>query len=225
MANPIFLERLLNNIEQCLREAENCARLEHNGMVGTVRQLLVEKILQPLLPEGIHIGTGKITDHKGNLSRETDVVIYDRRCIPPLMYDAKSGVFPIESVYYAIEVKSTLDSDNFEDAIIKGAHLRSLAGPPPHSAVFAFRSNLKIAKDSERFIQRQKDLISPPPVNVFCIVGREYGYWSKRWNLFSPPTAHAEIVCFVVGIVNTLFKESKIRDPDLEPGWYFFPES
>ncbi len=223
MANLLLIERLHSNIERCLREAENCARLEHSGMVGAVRQLLIEQILQPLLPEGIRTGTGKITDQKGDLSRETDVVIYDRRSVPPLMYDDKNGVFPIECVYYAIEVKSTLDSENFEDVITKGERLRLLAGRQPHSAVFAFKSNLKVEKDSERFIQRQKDLKAPPPVNVFCIAGREYGFWNQRWNLFSPPTAHAEIVAFVVGIINTLLKESKIRDPGLEPGWYFFP--
>src|SRR5258708_2965336 len=136
MANQLFRDRLCANIDCCLREAENCSRLDYPGLIGNVRQIVVEHLLLPLLPEGVRIGTGKITDSNGNLSAETDVIIYDRRSVPPLMYDEKSGVFPIESVYYAMEVKSVLTPEEFESSIDKGAKLRSLHGWQPHSAPF-----------------------------------------------------------------------------------------
>lgn len=221
MANELFRDRLYGNIDRCLREAEACARLQHPGMIGQVRQILIEHLLLPLLPEGVRVGTGKITDSNGNLSAETDVIIYDRRSVPPLMYDERNGVFPLESVYYAIEVKSVLTAEEFERSIANGQKLRSLVGPQPHSVLFAFGSNLKVAKDSERFIQHQKDMLVPLPISVFCIAGREYGFWDRVWKLFAAPGNNDEIVAFVVGVVNTLVKASHLRTPTLEPGHYF----
>ena len=223
--NKLLRDRLIANIERCLVETHNCSQLGHPGMIGTVRQILVEALLLPLLPNGVHIGTGKMTDSNGAVSAETDIVIYDRRSVPPLMYDEKNGVFPIESVYYAIEVKSTLTAEEFETSIAKGERLRSLVGRQPHSALFAFSSNLKEAKDSERFIKRQKDIRVPLPINIFCVAGREYGYWDHVWKLWSPVESHDEIIAFVVGIINTLASSVYDREARLEPGYYFFPRS
>lgn len=175
--NKLLRDRLIADIDRCLTEARNCSQLAHAGLVGKVRQILVETLLIPLLSDGFRIGTGKVTDSNGSLSAETDVIIYDRRSVPPVLYDEKHGIFPIESVYYVIEVKSTLSSAEFERSIQNGVQLRSLVGRQPHSALFAFGSDLKEGKDSDRFIQRQKDMRVPLPVNIFCVAGREYGYW------------------------------------------------
>lgn len=225
MANALFRDRLNVSVQACLAEAMNCSATHHSGMVGTIREILLEKILLPLLPEGVRAGTGKVTDSNGNLSSQTDVIIYDRRSVPPLMYDERLGVFPIESVYYTIEVKSLLSASELEDSIKKGQGLRALSGPQPHSVLFAFSSDLTASMDSQRIIQRQKDLLVPLPINVFCVVGREYGYWDKVWKTFVPSNQHDEIAALVVGIMNTLVAARHLRQPALESGPYFFPTS
>jgi hypothetical protein len=222
MTNKLYRDRLDTNIKRCLTEAHNSSALDHPGLVGTVRQLFINDLLTPLMPDGVHIGTGKITDSEGRLSAETDIIVYDRRSVPPLMYDQKLGVFPIESVYYAIEVKSTLTSAEFESSIEKGRKLRALRGPQPHSALFAFGSDLKTKRDSERFIQRQKDILTPLPINIFCVAGREYGFWNVVWKVFPANEQHDEIVGLLVGIANTLVEAVHARTPSLEPGFYFF---
>ncbi len=224
MANTIFQDRLSANIQKCLGEAANCARLNHAGMSGTVRQVLVQYLLEPLLPEGFRIGTGKVTDHNGSLSAETDVILYDRRSVPPVMYDELLGVFPIECVYYTIEVKTRLTAGELDDAIKKGERLRSLVGPQPHSALFAFASDLAASRDSDRVIQRQKELVVPLPVNVFCVAGKEYGFWQDGvWKLWPTSGQPEPTMGFVVGILNTLVKAASKQRSILDPGWYFFP--
>jgi hypothetical protein len=223
MGNQIFRDRLNHKIEKCILEAQDCVKLEHNGMAGNVREILVQELLLPLLPEGIHIGSGKVTDSSGNLSSQSDIIIYDRRTVPPILYDEKLGVFPIESVYYVIEIKTNLTKDEFKKSIQNGQKLRSLRGLQPHSALFAFNSNLKDSKDSERFIQKQKDMLVPLPINIFCVVGKEYGYWDKGWNILPDTDNNIAIVSFLVGIINTLVKARHFRQPSLDPGWYFFP--
>lgn len=231
MGNVIFRNRLNNAIRQCISEAHDCMQLEHHGMAGNVRQILVERLLIPLLPEGIYVGSGKVTDSSGNLSSETDIIIYDRRTVPPILYDEKMGVFPIESIYYVIEVKTTLTKREFDKSLENGQKLRSLRGLQPHSALFAFSSDLKNSKDSDRFIQAQKDILIqvqedmliPPPINIFCVVGREYGYWDHVWKIMPDTENNDAIVGFLVGIINTLVKAIHLRQPSIEPGWYFFP--
>lgn len=192
-------------------------------MAGNVRQILIEKLLVPLLPEGVHIGSGKVTDSSGNLSSETDIIIYDRRTVPPILYDEKIGVFPIETIYYVIEIKTTLTKSEFDKSIRNGQKLRSLRGPQPHSALFAFNSDLKNSKDSDRFIQAQKDMLVPLPINIFCVVGREYGFWDHVWKVLPDTDNNDVIVGFLVGIINTVVKAIHLRQPSLDPGWYFYP--
>lgn len=223
VGNPFLRDRLDARINQALAEARNCAKLDHQGMVGQIRQIVVEDLLKPLLPEGVHVGTGKITDSIGNLSGETDVIIYDRRTIPPLMYDEKKGIFPIEVVYYAIEVKSKLTADELRRSLENGQRLRALKGLQPHSALFAFGSDLVASNDSERFIQAQKDMTAPLPINIFCIASREYGFWNTVWNLLADDGRNTVIISFLVGILNTLVQSAHFRRPSLEPGWYFYP--
>ncbi len=169
MGNQIFRDRLESRISSALVEAQNCSRIAHPGMVGRIRQIMVENLLKPLLPEGFHIGAGKITDAKGNLSSETDVIIYDRRSIPPVLYDEKEGVFPVETVHYSIEIKSRLTAAELVDSVKNGIRLRSLfQGHFPHSAIFAFESDLTSSTEAERIIQTQNEHSPPLPVNVFC---------------------------------------------------------
>ncbi len=92
VSNEIFRKRMDASIERAMNEAADCRGLDHQGLVGEVRQILVENLLKPLLPEGVQIGTGKITDSMGRLSAQTDVIIYDRRTVPPVLYDEKRSV-------------------------------------------------------------------------------------------------------------------------------------
>jgi hypothetical protein len=192
-------------------------------MRGAVRQLLVRYLLEPLLPEGFRIGTGKVTDHRGGLSAETDVIVYDRRSIPPVMYDETMGLFPIECVSYTIEVKSTLTATELDDAVEKGIRLRSLVGPQPHSALFAFASDLSASRDADRVVRRQKDFPMPLPVNIFCVAARDYGFRGDGvWQLWPDSGQPDPIMGFLVGILNTLVKAAGQQRSALEPGWYYF---
>jgi hypothetical protein len=65
--NSIFRDRLDTKIEAALSEAKNCGALDPRGMVGTVREIVVEQLKMPLLPDGFYVGAGKIADHQGGL--------------------------------------------------------------------------------------------------------------------------------------------------------------
>lgn len=93
MPNELYRNRMLNDIDYAVREAKSAALLAHNGLVGRVRELMVSRLLAPMLPAGFEVGTGKITNAVGALSQETDLVIYNRSILPPVFYYLGGGQY------------------------------------------------------------------------------------------------------------------------------------
>lgn len=86
--------------------------ISHSGERGRSSEHVVRGLLRAVLPKRFSIGTGLIVSANGESSRQTDIVIYDdfHNASPALVGDV--GVFPVECVYAAIEVKSRLDKES-----------------------------------------------------------------------------------------------------------------
>ncbi|MDV6348195.1 DUF6602 domain-containing protein [Nitrosomonas sp. Is35] len=220
MPKSILSSRLVDVVDSCLREANSVGSIKHNGMVGKIREIFLTDLILPLLPDGFYAGTGKIIDRVGELSAETDIIIYNKSRFSPLLFDEKTGIFPIDCVYYAIEVKSTVTLKEVRDAIKKGESIRSLNGPPIHHVLFGFRTNLKKEKEKALLrIQESQKEYEFPPVNIYCVVDAGYCYYEKEWKVFVSTDRRAEVIGLLIGIVNTLVKTG-IRSPDFNPGNY-----
>jgi hypothetical protein len=156
MPNPLYTADLRLRVEAALASAEHVQAIDHPGLVGSIREILVRELLRPILPPSIAVGTGKIVDHVGAASAEIDIVIYDRALMPPLLYGSSGdlGVFPVEACIHAIQVKSTSSATNLSQVIEQGrslaqlTYLREACGPNgnPINRVtpvyFAFKSDL-----------------------------------------------------------------------------------
>ena len=126
MPHALFRTEFVSRVRSALARADEIARIDHHGLAGRAREVFVKDLLRPVLPPYVELGSGKIADSEGHLSRETDVVIYSDATLPPLMIEAGFGVYPAEACIYAIEVKSTLTADQLRDAIAKHRDLRKL---------------------------------------------------------------------------------------------------
>lgn len=219
MANELYRNRMLNDIDYAVREAKSAALLAHNGLVGRVRELMVSRLLAPMLPAGFEVGTGKITNAAGALSHETDLVIYNRSILPPVFYSDRDGVFPLESSYYAIEVKSKLTAADIKTSVKKGASITALSQRSPDSntlhssptvlVLFAFDSDLAQESEIERYAKYDLGCYTDPVFKAICVVGRGYWYHDiKRagWIFHAATADRDEIVDLVSGVVNTLVK-------------------
>ncbi len=221
MANEIYRCRMINNINQAIKESQDAALLSHPVLIGRVREILASKLITPMLPLGFEVGTGKIVDNKGNQSDEIDIVIYNRAVLPPVMWSERDGVFPVESAYYAIEVKSQITATRLLDAVRKARSVIGLnvhwnekeAFPnraPTVNILFAFSSDLSdSSSELERYARIDPTWHSDPVLKAICVVGR--GYWYHRpgyakWTFLSPSNDHDEVIDIVSGIVNTLVK-------------------
>ncbi len=83
-------------------------KLKHKLSKGELIELFINDLLSNFLTEQFSIGSGVIVDHYGNQSKQTDIIIYDNRILPPFIKSANLGVYPLECVLAVIEVKSVL---------------------------------------------------------------------------------------------------------------------
>ncbi len=110
---------LQETIEIATRRMDSLYRLmadiEHEGEKGIFRELFVTQLIHPLLPMQFEIGSGIVMDKDRKQSRQCDVIIYDRRLLPPILVAGGRGIFPIDSVLAVLEVKSCLKADDYKD--------------------------------------------------------------------------------------------------------------
>lgn len=131
----------------------------HNGEKGALREAFLVNLIQQFLPSTYGIGSGIVIDKFGAQSVQVDIVIYDKRCMPPVLEAAGRGIYPVDSVVRVIEVKSNVRKsslDQFSEMIkcfdpanpkgLKVASAGRLSGGQtyyPVCAMFGFESNYK----------------------------------------------------------------------------------
>jgi hypothetical protein len=173
----------------------------------------------------IGVGTGEIiTVVTGEPpSKEQDVVIFDRRILPPLVLESSIGLFPVESVLFTIEVKSRLTTDELRKAHESALNLRRLRGlsghfddegrnvrgkfMPPIATVFALDSDLvdDVNQEGQRYDRIRESATSDPPIPLVCVVGRGTWIWapspgsphSKVWRRILPTPDFEEVLGFM----------------------------
>jgi hypothetical protein len=109
------------------------------------------------------------------------------------MYETKLGFFPADSVFFAIEVKSSITAAELRDSLRKAETLRALRYTtgmyqeldgrrtegwfPLYPVLFAFRSDL--SDDGKTEIERYKELDrhagTNPLIHMICVIGKGFG--------------------------------------------------
>jgi hypothetical protein len=134
------------------------------------------------------------------------------------MYSDRAGISPLESTYYAFEIKSECSVGNLDDAIEKARQIIALDHSkrenyqgnksPAVSGFFAFDSDLSLSGTSE--FERYQELDSSwkdhPVIKVICVVGRGDWYFSAENRWFYRPATNTsdEVLILVSHLVNTL---------------------
>jgi len=90
---------------------------KHNPTIGTVTEEILRKFLKRHLPESIKIGQGFIRNSAGETSKQCDILIYHSNFTNHFYKLDDLVVIPAESVIAIVEVKTTINSAIFHDAI------------------------------------------------------------------------------------------------------------
>ena len=119
------------------------AVVPHMGEQGRFREDLLRSVLEKNLPSRYHVATGFIE----GCGRQLDILIYDQIDYVPLFREAGVVVVPPEAVRAVIEVKTTLNAEELNDALGKIADVALFddCNPPFFKGVFAYRGPVKEA--------------------------------------------------------------------------------
>ena len=217
--HPTYRDLILSRVQSAIGAARAAQGVSHRGLLGEIREILVRDLFRPLLPADVGVGTGQIISHTGQTSRQTDVVLYDRRILPPILFQESVGLFPVECVLNSIEVKSTLTATELKSADLAASELLDFyyvhgrydaadigerhAVTKVVSAVFALSSDLSPDGISES--ARYASMHAPDPaLRLICVVGRGCWIWrNSTWQSVGQPYDLGEVVAFVSMLMNT----------------------
>lgn len=150
-------------------------QIPHLGERGTQRENSLATLLQKYLPGKFSMGTGQVLDIRGNISRQCDIVIYDALNCPLLLAEEGYQLFPAESVFGVVQVKSVYDASTAADAVQNIASVKLLERDQPIAgAIFAFRSRYKREPKivtAANALRRLNNTIAPEArVDLVCIL-------------------------------------------------------
>lgn len=236
--NDYILSRLRSDATHAIALAEHESRLQHSGLKGRFRELLINNILTPWLPPYVSCGTGMIIAAENRLRESTqdDIIIYDKSLVPPVLAsnNATEGVFLFNSVLARVEVKSTLrrkDAKDFIKSSLEIAEMKFSVHPNcvsdlegPFNLLFAFASDAKGENDPDFEVKRLHEVMAECGVNpgvgivsMLCVPGK--GFWKlgigdggKRvWQRLDSTSASEHLVWFVGCVSNSCFSSHARR--------------
>lgn len=121
---PAFIQHVAQRL---VHEFEFSAGAGTPGLIGAAKEHPARLQLERLMPEGIAVGSGIVVDSYGGVSKQQDIIIYEKLC-PVSTHNgaAEATYYPVEGVLAAGEVKSTLSKQELADAFAKSASVKSL---------------------------------------------------------------------------------------------------
>jgi len=228
--NNYYRTILNDHIKKGLLDAVIASKIEHPLLTGRLREIVLQGLLKPMLNGRYSMGTGKVIDYEGILSKEVDICIYSKNLHPPVFFSTndKFGIFPYESVLSCIEVKSDFSKKNINDAYQKFLHLDSAltmtsgihdeSGNPlpqiiikPQYRLFIFQSTIK-NYSPESFLNVYKKIDpnwdSKPIIAHVCIAGKgSFCFTNQGWihtGFDSEENIHEEVISFLGTVVQDL---------------------
>ncbi|MDE3068892.1 MAG: hypothetical protein KGJ60_15270 [Verrucomicrobiota bacterium] len=223
-----IFERLRADAARTIAVAECEDAIQHVGIRGRLREIVIANLLAPWLPPFCRCVTGMIIEarNKPRKSTQDDILVIDPMLAPPILpnVDGPDGVFPLNSVLLRIEVKSRITPDGFRDFVNASSEVINMefSKKPgcntkfghPLSILVAFKSdspNDEPDFEFHRFCAAMKERQSPSPlcgfISAICIV--ENGLWflggfeenTRSW-------CHAATLCREENLVRLVAKIS-----------------
>lgn len=111
MNRTLIQEHTSALVKNFITEADALKNLDQKLLKGQLRELLTAKILRNFLTSQFDTGNGVIINQKGEQSEEKDIIIYDKRILPPFIQKQNKGIYPAECVMAVIQVRSWVSKD------------------------------------------------------------------------------------------------------------------
>lgn len=135
MKNKIDIKKLFGALDEEMRQklSSKIDEIYHPTVKGSETELNWIGLLRNYLPERYKADSGFVVDHKGYISEQIDIIIYDRHFTPFIFRGENVVYIPAEGVYAVFEVKPKLNKESYNYAVKK---LNSVKGLRRTSASF-----------------------------------------------------------------------------------------
>lgn len=128
MSKKINIQKLFIALdeEMQLKLSSKIDEIYHPTAKGDESELNWKGLLRSYLPERYTVDSGFVVDHKGNISEQIDIIIYDRHFTPFIFRGENVVYIPAEGVYAVFEVKPHFDKKNYNYAVEKLKSVKTL---------------------------------------------------------------------------------------------------
>jgi hypothetical protein len=128
MNKKINIQKLFSALddEMRLKLSSKIDEIYHPTAKGDEAELNWIGLLRTYLPERYKVDSGFVVDHKGNISDQIDIIIYDRYFTPFIFKGENVVYIPAEGVYAVFEVKPQFNQNNYDYAVKKLKSVREL---------------------------------------------------------------------------------------------------
>ena len=119
--NTTRYRKVLSSAQDKLKAAINQIRcpIPHSGEIGALIEQQFRSQLEEILPEKIGVSHGFVVDSTNGVSRQMDIILYDRLNTPRIFASDGAQMFPVEATYACGEIKTDLNSSELEDSFKK----------------------------------------------------------------------------------------------------------
>lgn len=128
--------------------------IPHSGEKGSLIEHQLRSHLTEILPEKIGVSHGFVIDSNGEVSKQMDIILYDKLNTPPIFSSEGAQIFPVEATYACGEIKTTLNSEALEDSFEKCLSYKRLC--------------------RKAYIQK-----AAPITTTYNLFGSEYDHWQS----------------------------------------------
>lgn len=129
-----YIDAIRKTAKRLEAEFEKSELVIHNQSKGIARETIIKNCIRPFLPDAYGIASGECFDTNGTVSKQLDVVVYDKLFSYVVPYTDDFIQFPFESVYGNIEVKSNLTGEELRKAAENIKSLKQLIREKPSDA-------------------------------------------------------------------------------------------
>ena len=101
--------------------------MPHSGEKGAAAEFRWRKMLSEFLPNRYSVQSGFVVDHRGNHSRQVDIIVHDAQYSPFLFRAGASCFVPAESVYAVFDAKQLINRQTLTETGENVASVRRLS--------------------------------------------------------------------------------------------------
>ena len=101
--------------------------IPHSGEKGALIEQQFRSQLVEVLPERIGVSHGFVMDSTGAMSKQMDIILYDRPSTPRILVSDGAQMFPVEMTYACGEVKTNLNEQELKDSFCKCSSYKRLS--------------------------------------------------------------------------------------------------